>query len=148
MITKVINTICAIANNGRNRAGKLVIGVADKEADAKRIIELDGIKPRPIGGRQVVGILREAKTLGISTEKYVDLWKNGIKNSGLSSPLKEMVLSNTDFNSYYGLGVIVITIPEQSDVSMVGDTVFWREGDSTKEVSDAKAILGIGKRFK
>lgn len=147
IIDKVVNTICAIANNGPSRTGKLIIGVTDKDADAKRIAELDGVTARQVANRKVVGILREAVALGISPEQYYGTWKKAIADSDLSSPLKEMVLSNIDFNSYYGLGLIVITIPEQNDVSMVGDKVYWREGDSTKQATDIKEVLGIGKRF-
>jgi hypothetical protein len=147
LIDKVLNTICAIANNGPNKTGKVLIGVTDKDADATRVAELDGIAPRRIGKRHVVGVLREAKVLGLSTEDYFAIWKNAVKNSGLSSPLKETVLSNMDFNSYYALGVIVITIPPQKGLSMVGDKVYWREGDSTKEAKQMKEALELQKRF-
>lgn len=147
LISKVVTTICAIANNGSKRAGKLIIGVSDKDADAKRVFDLDGIKPRRVGKRYVVGVAREANVMGISLEKYFGLWRDAIRTSALSSPLKEMVLSSIDFNSYYGLGVIIISIPEQKEVSMVSGAVYWRDGDTTKVVTDTKEILGIAKRF-
>jgi hypothetical protein len=146
-IEKVINTICAIANNGNNRHGKVIIGVSDKSADTERIIALDGIKPIEVGKRSVVGITREAKAMGMSVEDYVAKWKSAIKASGLSSPLKETVLSCTDFNSYFDLGVLVISIPPQKELSYVAGQVFWREGDSTVLASEPKVIAGLAKRF-
>ncbi|NJK53319.1 MAG: hypothetical protein HC936_11825, partial [Leptolyngbyaceae cyanobacterium SU_3_3] len=49
LIDKVIRTIAAIANNGTNRIGKVIIGVTDKDADADRIKNLDGVEPKKIG---------------------------------------------------------------------------------------------------
>ena len=68
ILDKVVRTICAIANNGPHRVGKLIIGVTDKAADAERIRQLDGIDPRKIGKRFVVGVAREASALGESVE--------------------------------------------------------------------------------
>lgn len=147
VINKVINTICAIANNGSDRSGEILVGVTDKDADALRISALDNIEPRKVGKRSVVGVNREAKQLGISVEDYYSKWKDGLKKSGLSEPLKSSVLSSIDFNSFFGLGVIVISIPPQNELSFVGDDVYWRNGDSTELAKDAKTIASIAKRF-
>src|ERR1039457_3666385 len=81
VIDKVIRTICAIANNGPNRMGKIIIGVTDKPSDAQRITELDKITPKKVGNRFVVGVRREAIALTKSLEDYLATWKNAIKNS-------------------------------------------------------------------
>jgi hypothetical protein len=147
MIPKVVRTICAIANNGGRRTGKIVIGVTDKKADADAVKQLDGLDARKVGQRYVVGVAREAKALGISLEKYFSTWTNGIKESLLSEPLKGSVLSNIDYNEFYGIGMIVITIPPQDDVSFVGESAYFREADSTVLAKDAKRIAAITKRF-
>ena len=144
---KVIATICGIANNGPNRLGKVIIGVTDKDADVARIKELDGIEPKKAGKRFVVGIAREAKVLGESVENYFSRWKDAIRNSPLSQKLKDSVLSHIDFNSFYGLGVIVITIPPQVELSYVGDYVFVRKGDATEQITSAKDVATLAKRF-
>jgi predicted HTH transcriptional regulator len=146
-IEKIVTTICAIANNGPQHMGKLIIGVTDKESDATRIAALDKITPRKVGKRFVVGIIREAAILKISPEAYFGKWKTAIKNSALSCPLKEAVLSNMDFNDYYGMGVMILTIPPQKQLSYVGENVYWREGDSTSLASTAKVIAALAQRF-
>ena len=147
IIDKVVKTICAIANNGPGRSGKIIIGVTDKDADAERVKSLDRVEPKKVGRRFVVGVEREAKALGISTEAYYSKWKDGIRNSTLSEKLRSDVLSNMDFNSYFGLGIIVITIPPQSELSYVGEDVFWREGDATTQARNARQIAQIAQRF-
>lgn len=147
IIEKVVRTICAIANNGPESSGKIIIGVTDKDADAARIEYLDKIAPRKIGRRFVVGVEREARALGISMENYYSKWKDGIRSSALSEKLRNDVLSNMDFNSYFGLGVIVIAVPPQSELSYVGEDVYWREGDATTEARNARQIAHIAQRF-
>lgn len=147
IVEKVVTTICAIANNGPNRGGKILIGVTDKESDARRIEQIDRTSPQRIGRRFVVGIEREAVRLGISTEDYFSRWKDGIRNSTISSKLKSSVLSNIDFNSFFGLGVIIITVPPQDELSYVGDDVYFREGDETKKAETPRQIAELAKRF-
>lgn len=147
MLEKIIRTICAIANNGPNRTGKLLLGVTDKSADSDRITKLDGITPRKVGKRFVVGVAREARALGISVESYFGQLKDALKKSALSPPLRDSVLSSLDFNSYYGLGVIVITVPAQKELSYVNDQVFWRNADSTEQATTAKQIANLAQRF-
>jgi hypothetical protein len=151
IIDKVVKTICAIANNGPESVGKIIIGVTDKDNDAARIQEIDKIDPKKIGKRFVVGVNREAKrlgiTLGITVEQYFSKWKDGIRKSTLSSGVRDSVLSNIDFNSFYGLGVIVNTIPSQSEPSYIGEEVYWRNGDSTERAETPKQIATLAKRF-
>lgn len=147
MIDKVAKTIGAIANNGPNTEGKILIGVTDRPAHADRVLEIDGVQAHKIGKRFVVGVNREAARLGISVEQYFSLWKDGIKKSGLSDAVRDAVLSNMDFNSFFGLGVIVITVPPQTELSYVGEEVYWRNGDATELADSAKTIAGIAKRF-
>ncbi|MGN4051962.1 GmrSD restriction endonuclease domain-containing protein [Pseudomonas sp. SM4] len=147
LIAKVLKTICAIANNGPKQMGKLILGVTDKKADADKVARLDSIVPTKVGHRFVVGIAREAKQLEISVEEYYSRWKRSIAESKLSDSLKMSVLSSMDYNSYFGLGVIVITIKPQQDISYFGGEVYWRDGDETKKAEDAKQVATIAKRF-
>jgi Protein of unknown function DUF262/Putative DNA-binding domain len=147
IIDKIIKTICAIANNGPERLGKLIIGVTDKEADASRIKSLDGIEPIKVGKRMVVGVAREAKVLQITMEQYFTNIKEALKQSALSQKLKDSVLSNIDYNAYYGLGLIVITIQPQNELSFVGDDIYWRKADTTVHAASPKEVVSIAQRF-
>jgi hypothetical protein len=147
LIPKVIKTICAIANNGPNRTGKIIIGVTDKEADSEKIAQLDKMTPRKVGRRFVVGVSREARVLGKSLESYVTIWKNAIKGSGLSTHLRDSVLSSIDFNDFFGIGVLVITVPPQKELSYLGEEIYWREFDTTVLADSPKQIAELAKRF-
>jgi hypothetical protein len=147
VLEKVIKTICGIANIGPKSTGQILIGVSNKKEDAEKVHQLHGIEPKKIGRRFVVGVNREAKAMGLSTEQYFSKWRDGIRKSALSQKLRDSVLSNMDFNSFYGMGVIAIAIPSQSELSYVDEDLFWRNGDSTEIAKGAKQIASIAARF-
>jgi len=147
MVAKVVKTACAMANNGKLITGTILIGITDKESDAVKIAALDGITPRKVGKRFVVGVSREAKVLGISAEDYYGQWKSAMKNSGLSEALKSALLSSMDYNDYFGLGVISISVPAQTGVSFVDDTAYWRSGDETVAATGGPKVAELAMRF-
>lgn len=147
MLAKLLKTICAIANNGPKSYGKIIIGVADKDADVKRIAELDGVAGRSIGKRTIVGVCREAKRMGKTVEQYVQILVDNIKNSALSDHTKSAVIANLDFNDYFGFGVVVISIPAMHEITYLGDDVYRRDGSSNALVSQPKEIVALSSRF-
>lgn len=150
VFTKVVKTLCAIANTPRDDSaitGRILVGVADNEDHAARIYDLDGTDARLVGSRHVVGVSREARLLKKSLEEYVSMWATAIRKSELSSPLKESVLEAIDFNDFYGLGVLVLSVPRQREMAWVGNGFAWRSHDSTKWSTDPKQAVDISSRF-
>ncbi|MEU4832675.1 DUF262 domain-containing protein [Streptosporangium sp. NPDC023615] len=147
ILNRIICTVGAIANNGKGRAGTILIGVADKEADATRVYALDGVEARKVGRRFVVGVRREAVVLGETSERYYARWKEAIRSSDLPRGLKGDVLANLVYSDYYGLGVIVIRIPGQREPSVIDGKLYVREGDETVEVSEPSRVMEVAKRF-
>lgn len=146
-LDKIVKTISAMANNGPGRGGTLLVGVSDKPADTAKIVKLDSVAPIRVGHRDVVGVRREMQLLGETPEVYFARWKNAIKNSALSSPLKESVLSSMSYHEYFGLGVIIISIPPQNTLSSVGKDLYMRSGDDTLLAPDGVTIAGLVGRF-
>lgn len=148
-VENIIHTMAAIANNGLDENGYLLVGVADKPADVNRIRELDGVEAIDVANVQIVGVEREARLLGLSTEDYVKKWRIAIQNSGVSEPLREDLLRSMNHFNYRGLGVLVFKIPPQTEVSRVDeDRIFYRESDETREATDLDAKFRIHDRFK
>lgn len=144
---QILKTICAIANIGPKSEGYIFIGVADKEADAKRIQELDDVLPSKISSHFVVGIDREAAILGITLEDYCRRIVGFIKSSSLSESLVSSVLSNIDIIDYRSLSVIRIKIPTQSEISYYGEETYERQYNNTVKIESPKAVMAIAKRF-
>jgi hypothetical protein len=146
ILDKIVRTVCAIANNGNGRSGALLVGIADSEADSKRIAELYGIQPRKVGRKHVVGVRREVDALGEKMEDYFSRIRSALADSELSQPLKGAVLASLTFTEYFGLGVVVVNVPPQEGPSTVGARVFVRQGDQTVEL-DGADILQVAARF-
>ena len=142
----MIETICGIANCGPG-AGVVLVGVADKEKEADRIAQLDKVVPVRVAERHGVGVLREAARLDETAGQYVGRRKNAIRNSDLSEPLKSGVLASIDFNDYRGLGVLVLRVPSQNQLSTIGDRAYGRQGDETIELQGVSAITSAAARF-
>jgi hypothetical protein len=146
VFTKVLQSVCAIANIGPKSSGAVFVGVADKKADAQRIAQLDKIEPSELGSRWVVGIERETKILKITQERYFQLWRDKIASSKLSSKPKGDVLSQLDMCLFQGVHILIIQVPSQNEVSLFDSKAYIRDGDQTVEASPEK-ILGIAARF-
>lgn len=147
MLDKLLKTICAIANNGPKSSGKILLGVADETQDADRVVEIDGVEGKTIGKRVVVGINREAKRLDCSIESYVQTISQYIKNSELSEHTKGSVLAHIDYNNYYDLGILIVSIPPQMQITYLGDAVYCRAGDENQLLNSAKDIVALSDRF-
>lgn len=148
MLEKILRTICAIANNGPKSFGKIIVGVADKDSDVQRVAKIDGTVGKKIGRRSVVGINREAVRVKLSKEDYVGKVVNYIKNSKLSDHTKNSVLAHIDYNNYFDLGILVIPILNQNEVTYLGDDLYKRVGSSNNLVIKPKDIMEVGARFK
>lgn len=144
---QILKTICAIANIGPNSEGFIFVGVADKDADAQRIKELDGILPIKISNHSVVGIDREATVLGIELEDYCRRIVGFIKASSLSEALISSVLSNIDIIDYCTLSVIRIKVPPQNEISYYNEEIYVRQYNDTVKITSPKEVMEIAKRF-
>lgn len=145
--SQLLETLCGMANLHLPEPSCLYIGIADKEADALRIAQLDGISPLNVAGHYIVGIGRETEILHISIEDYCKRLQDLIDRSSLSRPLALSLLTNISVFSYKGFSMIRIAVPPQKEVSYLGSQIFIRKHSSTLLVSDAREIVAIANHF-
>jgi hypothetical protein len=144
IMTTIIETLCGIANVGPEADGFVYLGIADKEADASRVQTLYRITPVKFDHVSMVGVEREAESMGIPLDKYMRKIEDEIRLSKLSEPLKTQILSNLDVVNYKGLSVVRIRIPRQSQLSFVGDDCFIRIGSSTHTAKGPQIAAATG----
>jgi hypothetical protein len=138
--------ICAMANLGKEKTGYLVMGIANKEADALRIEHLYGTKPVKAGEFYVTGVDGEAGQYG-GVEKYLHFLATRLSASGLSSEIRNKVTSSLSSVSYYGRTVVIVEVKAGQEPCVVGGNVYKRSGPATIHVTDGKEILKLGKLF-
>jgi hypothetical protein len=148
LLSRINQTICAIANLGPTSRGFLTIGVADKKADAERIKKLDSVTHTEIADRYVVGIDREAKILGKKLDDYLAIIVNSIKTSAIPEPLKTQVLTSVDVITFSGHTIVRLTIPEQKQPSFIENKCFVRHSANTIELTDLTQIAAVTQKFK
>ena len=140
----ITETICGIANIGPESDGFVFIGVADKQADADRIKVLDGVDPKVINSRYIVGIDRELKVASKKIEDYIDAFLQHISKSELSEPLRSQVLSQMDTIDYKGLTILRFRVPKQDELSFIGKDSFIREHSKTLKLEGPKLLAANG----
>lgn len=146
LIVRLIETMTAIANCGPGTDGFIYLGIADKDADAERVENLDGIVSLRFENVRIVGVDREAKLLAISMDNYLKLIEDAIANSNVNDPLKTQLRTSLDVVNYKGLSVVRIRVPSQTEASFVGNECYFRTGTSTIKASGPQ-IAAISKLF-
>lgn len=146
ILNTILETVCGIANVGPDADGFLYIGIADKEADSKRIQELDGINPISVRQVNVVGIEREAKILKKGMDDYMRIITDFIQQSNLTEPLKTSLATSIDTITYKGLEIIRMRVPKQAKISFLGDDAFFRAGSNTHKATGPQ-IASISAKF-
>jgi predicted HTH transcriptional regulator len=79
-------------------------------------------------------------------DTYISRILASIRNSALSEPLKSQTLASIDVIDYKGKNVIRIRVPQQRQLSFVGNASYVREGSNTILLEGPK-LLAISKLF-
>lgn len=129
--TKILQAITAIANSGPDTTGYLVIGVADTDTAAKRVLALDGVKAEPYRGFQVVGIEREAVIRGEKLKQYFDWISDKLSGSDLQEGLRSQVASSISLVDYHGRAVTLVKINCPEGPFFYEGAIYERSGSGT-----------------
>ncbi|MDR6718437.1 DUF262 domain-containing protein [Paenibacillus sp. 2003] len=130
MPDKINRTIAALANLGKNKTGFIYIGIADKEADIKRIEDLDKISIPSEHDFGIVGLEREAKLKGVSLDQYISFIVGKIKNSLLPDWLKVQICSSILPITYRNNTVLRIQVRCGDNPVWYNNKVYYRSGSS------------------
>lgn len=143
---KILKTLAGIANTRKGVRGYVVVGVADSDADARRVTEIYGVDARPFERFFITGIEHEAKALGKSLDDlFMDLTTR-IKASPLSEPLRDYVARNVKAVRYYDKMVFVFDATAQEEPSNFDGVFYVRHGNKLAEVPP-KEYGDLFKRF-
>jgi hypothetical protein len=133
---KIMHTISAFANLGKNQKGHLFIGVTDCEEDTKKVEKLDQLTSVPrIGNFGVVGLEREAKLKGVSLDEYISNITEQIRHSELPDWLKRQVNARiTPITYHMKYTVLMIEVAAGDQPVWYKENLWIREGTSCKKV--------------
>ena len=103
IIEKVLKTLTAINNVGPDRTGYVIIGIADKEGDAKKYKERYNIEYTMINDLPLCGIEHDAIATSQSLDQYTHTIKEYIRKCNyVPEPYKMHILTQMKTTMVYG----------------------------------------------
>lgn len=108
LVTKIAKTLSAISNLGPNKAGYVIVGVADNDSDADLHKSHYSVTPFVMNKFKVTGIEPEAIKYYSSVDNYLRKIKDTIKAAPLKpESYKSEILSNIISRQYHGKEVLI-----------------------------------------
>lgn len=130
-----MKTLTAINNVGPNKVGYVIMGVADKEDDAKKYAKAYGEKYSMEGGFAIIGIEHDAKAINMNLDRYTHTIKEKIKNSAaLTEDYKQHILTNMKTPLLYSHQLILFKT-EYTKPVVFGSEYYIREFTDVRKLS-------------
>lgn len=138
---KIMMNVCAMANHGIGKKGRLFIGIADTEKDTKRIEKLDGINAERVNNFGIVGLEREAIILGKDLEKYQNYILEKVEKSKINEKLKAHLKSNMTFINFKGKYILMLEMECIDGPSLYDNELYIRKGPNLHKVTEKENEL-------
>lgn len=138
---KIMMNVCAMANHGIGKKGRLFIGITDKEEDTKRIEKLDGINAERVNNFGIVGLEREAIILKKDLEKYQNYILEKIEKSKINEKLKAHLKSNMTFTNFNGKYILMLEMECIDGPSLYDNELYIRKGPNLHKVTEKENEL-------
>lgn len=143
-LKKILRTLTAMANQGKDSIGYVIIGIADDLEDAKRFSLWYGEKTLQYKNFHIGGVQEEAKKY-----KNIEAYRNFIedkirRNTYIEERYTKQILRNIDFVKYYDRAIIVMRLENEGEAIKFDGRYYERQGTNT-EIVEKEALLW--KRF-
>jgi len=145
--SKVIKTLTAIANIGRDSVGYVIIGIADNEADRDRIKELYSSKDVQFRNFNITGIQGEAEKYHGNLDDYFHYIIQKLNNQNIEDRVKTQLGKNIRLVSYHDCSLIIFKIESGEQPYIYDDKFYCRKGPNVEEVPSS-AMHELFERFK
>jgi len=141
LLEKIVKSLTAMANLGRNKTGYIIVGVADKESDSISASSFynSGDKNQPIkfGEFYVNGVNQEVENhYKGDYEKYMSVINSGIKNLPLESGFLTNNINVWQIN-YLGKALIVLRVTSGNEPVPYGEDFYIRRDTNTEKIKNS-----------
>ncbi len=131
---KIMKTLVGIANLRVGLRGYVLVGVADRAEDARRVTELFGVDPKPFERFFITGVEHEANALGKNLDQLFQEVTERVRASSVSEPLKDFIARHIKCVRYYDKTVFVFEAQAQQQPSNYEGRFYVRHGNMLAEV--------------
>jgi hypothetical protein len=149
LIKKIFKTLSAMANADKNAVGYVLIGVADKHQDAKKIRDKYGTDSTKVGKFYITGIDGEVnKYFGGNYDAYYAMIKDAIREIPMSEHYKRQLGSKMRMANYHNQSVIILRLVSDNGAVMFDNAYYTRNGASNDpEPVSAEAMPAFFAKF-
>lgn len=145
---KIIQTLTAMANSGKESIGYVIVGVADKYKDAEYLkskdSSYDAIEYR---GFYITGINYDIDKYGKGEDKFYQFIVNKIRTmTCIEDNYKNCILSNIKFLRYADRMVLIFKVKGLDKPAIFNDKYYQRSGANIQEIQ-MKDIMSLMQRF-
>lgn len=145
-LDRIFKIITAIANDGPETTGYVLLGVADNHSAAERIKQLHGTEFVKYGPYHITGVEHEFKHHGDNIDGYQSFFLNKCKASDLDSDLRSQILRDLRPVKFHGHTIILITVRALSHPVTYEGKWYERQGSDLAEVP-AREVQRLFSRF-
>lgn len=145
---KCIKTLTSMANKGKDSVGYIIAGVAEKEEDAKKLIETDStINSIEKNGFYIVGLNYDIKQMNLTQDRYFQKLIQIINKEPIDEKYKAYIGSNIKFINYAEKPVLIIKI-KGLDIPAIYDNNFYQRMGANVDKIEPRDMGNLFDRFK
>lgn len=144
-LQKIIRTLTAMANQGKDSVGYIIVGVADDSNDASKYESFYKKKPLAYKDYFICGVQEESLRYYKSAEAYRAAIENKIENNTwIEERYTKQILRNIDFVKYSDRTLVIFRIVNEGEAIKFEGKYYERHGTKTQEVTSEAQLW---KRF-
>ena len=136
-LNKILRTLTAMANQGKESVGYVIIGIADDKDDAKKFDSFYKKKTLSYKDFFIAGVQEEAMRYYKTPELYRNNLESKIRNTVyIEQKYKEQILRNVDFVKYNDRTIVILKIVNEGEAVKFDGKYYERQGTRTVEVEN------------
>ena len=137
-----------MANKGKDSVGYIIAGVAEKEEEAKKLIETDStINSIEKNGFYIVGLNYDIKQMNLTQDRYFQKLIQIINKEPIDEKYKAYIGSNIKFINYAEKPVLIIKI-KGLDIPAIYDNNFYQRMGANVDKIEPRDMGNLFDRFK
>lgn len=138
---KIIKTLTAMANTGKNTTGYVIVGVADKESDSKKYEKKYGISAKQFNTFFITGVDGEINRNYKSIDEYFNKVRQAIENEPIDQYTISYITRYMRLVNYYDKSILVLSLTS-SDKPLLYDNKFYeRRAANIHKIVDTEEVM-------
>lgn len=150
---KIIKTLTAMANTGKNTTGYVIVGVADKKSDSQKYERKFGTLSKQFNSFFITGVDGEIEKNYRSADEYFNKVKQAIEKEPIDSYTISYITRYMRLVNYYDKSILVLSLKSSDKPLLYNGKFYERRAANVHEIVEDNEVLpndmiGLFERFK